>query len=678
MRSLRVLLSTLALAFVCASALAAAPVRVSTNPEYGGILLGGVLLYPGSSGPQGLELWRTDGTPAGTVLVKDLRPGVASSYPSNFALAGGVAYLTAHVTDNTYALWTSDGTAGGTTKVADLPGVPVLLQAVGTAVFFNVDEFGTWAVWRSDGTPGGTQRIIGGFSYVADEFTAAAGKVFFSVDDGVSGEELWMTDGSFEGTGLVRDINPGSNDGLALGLRAVNGQLLFGALNLSGGLGLWRSDGTEAGTQPVGIPPITGDMGPVIGNAVLLTASDDAGSELWRSDGTVAGSFRVSDLLPGASSRPRDFVDHLGVAYFSASYASGGQTTLFRSDGTAAGTARMTALLPSGASLLNVIGGAGEEIFYLVQEGQTTRAIWGADRNLRIARKRFQLTSPGDVYIWFHVTPSGLYFSVERSIETGFASELWFVAAESPAGDDDVDGVPNGVEPGEGLNLQAKDNDVFTSARLFAMQQYRDFLGREGDVNGIVFHTQNINSGASPRVSVIENFLASPEFQNGLPQCTRLYFSFFNRIPDYGGLQFQVGQFRSGVPLDVISQNFSNSPEFTNRYGALTNEQYVDLVYQNVLGRAPDPGGRQFYLERLADGRLTRGQMMIGFSESPEFQQIVLNEVYVTAVYVGMLRRAPDPGGMDFYVNQIEGGAPRNSIINGFMGSPEYRARFLP
>jgi hypothetical protein len=150
------------------------------------------------------------------------------------------------------------------------------------------------------------------------------------------------------------------------------------------------------------------------------------------------------------------------------------------------------------------------------------------------------------------------------------------------------------------------------------------------------------------------------------------------RIPDYSGLMFQVGQFRSGVPLETISQNFSNSPEFTNRYGTLTNEQYVDLVYQNVLGRAPDPEGRQYYLERLNDGRLTRGQMMVGFSESPEFQQIVQNEVYVTAVYVGMLRRAPDAGGMDFYVDAIEGGQPRNQIINGFMNSPEYRNRFLP
>src|SRR5207344_1387485 len=103
------------------------------------------------------------------------------------------------------------------------------------------------------------------------------------------------------------------------------------------------------------------------------------------------------------------------------------------------------------------------------------------------------------------------------------------------------------------------------------------------------------------RGQVIENLLASPEFQNGLPQVTRLYFSYFNRIPDYAGLLFQVGAYRAGTPLEAIAQNFYNSPEFTNRYGALTNDQYINLVYQNVLGRAPDAGGFAFY-KNLLDG----------------------------------------------------------------------------
>ena len=222
--------------------------------------------------------------------------------------------------------------------------------------------------------------------------------------------------------------------------------------------------------------------------------------------------------------------------------------------------------------------------------------------------------------------------------------------------DDDRDGIPNGVEGTEGLNTLVKDNDIFGVARLFGMQQYRDFLGREGDAGGIDFYTQQITGGAMTRAQVVEAFTNSPEFQSGLPQCTRLYLSFFGRIPDYPGLVFQVGQFRSGVPLDVIAQNFSNSPEFTSRYGALTNDQYINLVYQNVLGRAPDPGGYDFYFTRLESGALTRGQMMIGFSESPEFTQMVLDDVFTIAVYVGTLRRTPEQSGLDFYVDLLGSG----------------------
>jgi hypothetical protein len=249
--------------------------------------------------------------------------------------------------------------------------------------------------------------------------------------------------------------------------------------------------------------------------------------------------------------------------------------------------------------------------------------------------------------------------------------------ADDPMGDYDADGIPNAVEDAEGTLILDMDNDVFANPRLFAMQQYRDFLGREGEEGGVLFYDSLVTNG-TPREQVIESFLGSPEFSGGLPSIIRLYFSFFDRIPDYDGLLFQVTALRQGAPLEAIAQNFYDSPEFTDRYGALTNDAYIELVYQNVLGRAPDPAGFDFYKTRLDAGTLTKGQMMIGFSESPEFRQLIEDEVYVTAVYVGMLRRAPDGAGLDFYVDQIEAGAPRAGIIGGFMNSPEYRGRFLP
>jgi Domain of unknown function (DUF4214) len=244
--------------------------------------------------------------------------------------------------------------------------------------------------------------------------------------------------------------------------------------------------------------------------------------------------------------------------------------------------------------------------------------------------------------------------------------------------DTDSDGIPDVVEVEEGTNPNVKDNDVFVNTRLFVMQQYRDFLGREGDPGGISFWTNLINSGSLTRAQVIDSFFNSPEFQGTVSPVTRLYFAYFLRIPDYEGLNFWVNQYRQGATLDSISQAFSESPEFQATYGSLDNTQFVTLLYLNVLGRAPDPGGLAFWVGQLNSGAMTRGQVMLGFSESPEYKQTSFNKVYVTMIYVGMLRRAPEQGGFDFWVNQLNGGASGLNLIQGFLNAPEYHNRFLP
>jgi len=253
------------------------------------------------------------------------------------------------------------------------------------------------------------------------------------------------------------------------------------------------------------------------------------------------------------------------------------------------------------------------------------------------------------------------------------------VASPAPNTDTDNDGVPYAVEASEGLNPSVKDNDVLANARLFSMQQYRDFLGREGDAGGVSYYTQQINSGAVTRPEAISSFLGSAEFQNGLPSITRLYFAFFLRIPDYPGLQFQLGRYRAGDTLEQLAQNFSVSPEFVARYGALSNAAYINLVYQNVLGRAPDASGYAYYLTRLDGAQMTRGMMMKNFSESPEFKQLADNEVFVNSVFVGLLRRAPDQAGLIQYVDALDRSSmTRLQVVAAIMGSAEYRSRFMP
>jgi secreted trypsin-like serine protease len=122
---------------------------------------------------------------------------------------------------------------------------------------------------------------------------------------------------------------------------------------------------------------------------------------------------------------------------------------------------------------------------------------------------------------------------------------------------------------------------------------------------------------------------------------TRLYRAFFLRDPDTSGLTYWWKKINGGTGLSSIASVFSQSSEFNNRYGSLNNGQYVDLVYQNVLGRAPDAGGRAYWKGQLDKGTRTRGGVMIGFSESNEYKRTTKTRVDAIITSFAMLRRVP-------------------------------------
>lgn len=279
-------------------------------------------------------------------------------------------------------------------------------------------------------------------------------------------------------------------------------------------------------------------------------------------------------------------------------------------------------------------------------------------------------STPGNYNFQWQVAKDGSgYF--------GAQSTNVVVSVYSSTSDTDSDGMPDAVEAIEGTNPLVKDNDIFNNARWFAMQQYRDYLGREGEAAGIDYWSNQINSGLQTRAQAVDNFFQSPEFQTVTP-IARLYFAYFLRIPDYPGLLYWVNQSRNGMSRDNISQAFAQSPEFVNTYGSLNNANFVTLVYQNVLNRAPDPAGFAYWTGLLDNGLMTRGQVMLGFSESPEFQTSSFPKVYVTEMYVGMLRRSPEQAGFDYWVHQMELGQSGLNLINGFLAAPEYHGRFMP
>ncbi len=257
------------------------------------------------------------------------------------------------------------------------------------------------------------------------------------------------------------------------------------------------------------------------------------------------------------------------------------------------------------------------------------------------------------------------------------------VTPRAPGSEDsDTDGIPDNVEVLEGQTIGVKDNAIFAgmnakSDRWFAMQQYRDFLGREAETAGLNGWTGALNAGTQTREQVIQSFFGSQEFQNGVPPVVRLYLGYFNRIPDHDGLFGWVNALRTGTPLGNVSGAFAASQEFQNTYGALSDADFVTLVYRNVLGRTPDLAGYNDWLGRLRAG-LTRGNMMIGFTESQEYQNKTRNNVFVIMMYEGMLRRAAEQAGYDGWVNYMNAGNSGLALTSGFLNSLEYRYRFLP
>lgn len=114
----------------------------------------------------------------------------------------------------------------------------------------------------------------------------------------------------------------------------------------------------------------------------------------------------------------------------------------------------------------------------------------------------------------------------------------------------------------------------------------------------------------------------------------RLYQAAFDRVPDLGGLGFQMNALDTGFTLEQVAGNFIASPEFQAKYGsAVDDTTFVTLLYQNVLHRAPDAGGLQFHLDELANGQ-TRADVLIHFSESPENQANVVGAIGAGMVYV--------------------------------------------
>ncbi len=359
--------------------------------------------FTADDGTHGEELWATDGTVAGTMMVKDIYPGSVSSRVSYITRFNDKVVFSAKSNEQSgLELWISDGTAEGTYMLLDINDLggsnpqgfvqlnenQFVFSAIDRTSYGNGRSPQHW-LYVSDGTAEGTRLIkdcnvkYPGSNTENDRthFVRVGRKVFFKADtnDGKYGETLWVTDGTTDGTIMLTDINTTVVDkttGATAGARIdwmtnfQNKKLFFSAYSAEYGQEPWVSDGTPEGTYMIkdlttgkdanGLPRGSGAFTATpMGDYVYFRGYDPVyGMELFRTDFTDKGTTLVADLnrVPNGSRTNDGNPDLLcvydGVLFLkaqsgvNASYSFCKGIELFYSDGTKEGTKMQSDLNP--------------------------------------------------------------------------------------------------------------------------------------------------------------------------------------------------------------------------------------------------------------------------------------------------------------------------------------------
>ena len=386
-------------------------------------LLGGVLYFIATDGTNGMELWRSDGSSAGTHIVADINPGAGDGATSNSGFGGplpvlnGVMYFAGTEPATGMELWRSDGTAAGTYRVIDtFPGskwgVPTAITVVGSRVFFvAADSASSTQLWSTDGTSTGTKQATSLPSGLFPNFTgmtAATAGLFFTVDDGTHGRELYFASADGSGALLVADVSPGSSSTFYSPMVAIGGDVLFGATVVGGtqqGSHLYRasSSGVQqlADVRSNGSAPIPMGFVPYGGRFIFgVDGGYNSAFEVWVTNGTSAGSHRLgaaagltSVSLIGGGGSLSALAGTDGVYFWGVTNGISSSQQLWRTDGTEAGT-RVYAAPPQPQDYSELAQFQGRIWFRSGRFGPTGWELWSSDGTVA-GTQQFADLNPG-------------------------------------------------------------------------------------------------------------------------------------------------------------------------------------------------------------------------------------------------------------------------------------------
>ncbi len=422
------------------------------------LVIGNTLFFVANDGVTGDELWKSDGTAAGTVLVKDINSGLNNGAAGFYTDFNGQIFFGGDDPANGSEVWKSDGTAAGTVLLHDACSGP----CDGPYYGYKKPEFANYngklyflseegnlgeEIWSTNGTPSGTALAVdaypGFFGSSPGNMHVHNGKLYFSANSFDYGEELFVTDGTAAGTQLVKDTWAGPFGwGGASNLISLGNIFFYVASDGAHGRELWKSDGTTLGTSLV--KDIFLDSGNGIGddseraffvfnNKLFFAAKDGtAGFEIWTTDGTEPGTQKLKAVSSGGANVFGGFLGVLNGKLVFNGFTGANGDELWSTDGTAAGTGLIKDIFPGfiGSNIGSASIIHNNRMFFKASDGVNGTELWVTDgmasgTTLLADINPAGSSSPSN----FHVIGDNLYFFAQDDV---VGRELWKLSLEIP------------------------------------------------------------------------------------------------------------------------------------------------------------------------------------------------------------------------------------------------------